>query len=82
MDLADRLFDIRQNGFNPFTHDTILDKTKLKAFPCDKLNVTKMMISVSDRVEKMVGKGEIACTSNYSLSHNVFGKRFLSQTRH
>ena len=48
MDLADPLFDIRQNGVNPFPHDKILDKTKLKALADDKLNVTKMTVSVSD----------------------------------
>ena len=37
-----------------------------------------MIISVFDREENIVGKGEIACTSNFSFSHNVF-KRFLSQ---
>ena len=37
-----------------------------------------MIISVFERVENIVGKGEIACTSNFSFSHNVF-KRLLSQ---
>ena len=60
--------------------DKSLDQTKLKAFADDKLNVTKMIISVFDRVENIVGKGEIACTSNFSFSHNVF-KRLLSQVR-
>ena len=57
---------------NPFPLDKILDQTKLKAFADDKLDVTKMIISVFDRVENIVGKGEIACTSNFSFSHNVF----------
>ena len=35
-----------------------------------------MIISVFDRVENIVGKGEIACASNFSFSHNVF-KRIL-----
>ena len=65
---------------NPFPHEKILDQTKLKAFADDKLDVTKMIISVFDRVENIVGKGEIACKSNFSFSNNVF-KRFLSQTR-
>ena len=65
---------------NPFPHDKILDQTKLKAFADNKLNVTKVIISVFDRVENIVGKGEIACTSNFSFSHNVF-KRLLSQRR-
>ena len=61
----------------PFAHDKILDQTKLKAFADDKLNVTKMIISVFDRAENIVEKGEIACSSNFSFSHNVF-KRLLS----
>ena len=39
-----------------------------------------MIISVYNRVESIVGKGEITCTSNFSFSHNVF-TRLLSQTR-
>ena len=35
---------------NPFPHDKILDQTKLKAFADDILNVTKLIISVFDRV--------------------------------
>ena len=68
----------------PFPDDKILDQTKLKAFAddkFDKLNITKMITSVFERVENIVGKGEIACTSNFSLSHNVF-KRLLSHRRH
>ena len=65
---------------NPFPHNKILDQTKLKAFANNKLNLTKMIISVFDGVENIVGKGKIACTSNFSFSHNVF-KRLLSQTR-
>ena len=33
-----------------------------------------MIISVFDRVENIVRKGEIACTSNFSFSNNVFQK--------
>ena len=47
---------------NPLPDDKILDWSKLKAFADDKLNV-KMIISVSDRVGNIVGKGEIVCTS-------------------
>ena len=48
----------------------ILDQTKLKAFADHKLNVTKMVISIFDRVENIVEKGEIGCTSNFSFSHS------------
>ena len=57
---------------SPLPDNKILEWSKLKAFADDKLNVTKMVISVLDRVENIVGKGEIACTSNFSFSHNVF----------
>ena len=60
-----------------FPHDKIMDQNKLEAFADNKLNGTKMLISVFDRVENIVGTGEIACTSNFSFSHNVF-KRLLS----
>ena len=66
------------NCLNPFPHHKVLEQTKLKAFADDKFNVTKMIISVFDRVENIVGKGEIASTSDFSFSHNVF-KRLLSQ---
>ena len=66
--------------FNPFLHDKILGQTKLKAFADDKLNVTKMIISIFDREENIAGKEEIACASDFSFSCNVF-KRLLSQTR-
>ena len=62
--------------FNPFPKEKILDKIKLKAFADDKFSVTKMIISVFDRVEKTVGKGEIACISNFSISHNVLKASF------
>ena len=42
------------------TNDNILNRTKFKAFADDKLNVAKIMISVFDRVENIVGKGENA----------------------
>ena len=62
------------------THHKILDQTKLKAFADDRSNVKKMIISAFERVEKIVGKGEIACVSNFYFFHNVF-KRPLSQMR-
>ena len=62
----------------PFPHNKFFDQTKLNAFGDEKLSVTKIIISVFDREENIVGKGEIACTSNFSFSHNVF-KRLLSK---
>ena len=73
-------FSRRSLPFNPLPNDKILDRTKLKAFADDKLYVTKMIISVFDRVENIVGKGKIASTSTFFFSYNVC-KRLLSQTR-
>ena len=64
---------------NSLQNDKIFDWSKFKGFADDKLNVTKMIISVFDRVENIVGKEEISCTSNFSFSHNAF-KRLLFQT--
>ena len=61
---------------NPFPLYKILDQPKLKAFADNKLNVTKMIIPVFYRLENVVEKGEIACTSNFSFSHNVFKRLF------
>ena len=65
---------------NPIPNDKILDQTKLKAFADDKLNVTNAIISVVGRVENIVGKEEIACTSNFSFSQKLF-KFLLSWIR-
>ena len=61
-------------GVNPLTDDKILDHTKLKAFANDKLNVTKMIISVFDRAENIVGKGEIARYEQFLLFPQCFQK--------
>ena len=67
-------------GLNFFPNDKILDITKLKTFADDKINVAQMMISLFDRVENIVGKGEMLDTSIFSFSRNVF-KMPLSQGR-
>ena len=46
---------------NPLPNDKILDVSKLKAIADNKLNVAKMIISLLDRVQNTVGKGENAC---------------------
>ena len=40
-----------------------------------------MIVPVFDRVENIVGRREIASTSDFSFSHRVL-KRLLSQSRH
>ena len=55
-------------------NDTILDWSKLKAFADEKLRVAKMIISVYDRVENIVGKGENAGYQHFLLFPRCFQK--------
>ena len=52
---------------NPLPKNKILDMTKLKAFADEKLNIVKMMISLLDRVENTLGKGENAVYQHFLL---------------
>ena len=57
--------------FNSLSNDKILDVTKLKAFADDKISVAQMIISVFDRLENIVGKGE-----NAGYQHFLFTQCF------
>ena len=52
---------------NSLPNNKILDVTKLKAFADNKINVAQVMISVFDRVENIVGKGENAGYQHFLL---------------
>ena len=58
--------------FTSSPNDKILDVTKLNAFADDKVNVAQMLVSVFDRIENIVGKGENAGYKHFSFSHYVF----------
>ena len=63
---------------NSLTDKQILDMTRLKAFADDKLNVARMMISLLDRVEKIVGKRRKCWLPAFSSLWEVFfSKAFL-----
>ena len=62
------------NIFIPSPNDKILDVTKLKAFADDKLNIVKMLISLYNRVENTVGKGENAGYQHFLLFPQCFRK--------
>ena len=55
-----------------------MDWTKFKAFADNKLNVAKIMISISDRVKNIVVKGENACYQYFSPFPQLFEKVFFS----
>ena len=52
---------------NPLPNGKILNWSKLKAFSDDKIIVTEIMISLPDRVENIVGKGENAGYQHFLL---------------
>ena len=54
--------------------------TKLKAFEDDKLYVAKVMISLFDRKENIVGKGEDAGNQHFLLFPQCFQKPSFSRS--
>ena len=63
---------------NSLPNDKTLDVTKLKAFADNKINVGQMMISVFDRVENIVGKGENAGYQHFLIFPQCFQKASFS----
>ena len=66
--------------FNPFPDDKKLTLSKLKAFADDKIDITYMIISVFDRVENIVEKGENAGYQHFLLFPQSFQKTSFSGT--
>ena len=58
--------------------EKIIALSKLKAFADNNINMAEMEQFFFDRVENMVGKGEMLIISIFSFFHNVY-KRLLSQ---
>ena len=52
--------DMTEIMFNPFPNDKFWAPTKLKAFANEKFSVAKLLISLFDMVENIVGKRENA----------------------
>ena len=65
--------------FNSLPNGKILDWSKFKAFADDKINVSEMMISFSDKVENIVGKGENAGDQHFLLSTQGFQQPSFSR---
>ena len=61
-------------------NDNFLYLTKFKTFADDKLNITRIMISVFDKIETLWEKGKMLVNSIFSFSNNV-SKRVLHQGR-
>ena len=59
---------------NSLPSDKIVHRTKLKAFADNKLNIAKMTISLYDRVENNVVKGENAGLPVFSPFPTMFSK--------
>ena len=61
-------------GINPFPDNKNLTWSKLKVFAVDKINIILMIISVFDRIENIVGKGENAVYQHFLLFLQCFEK--------
>ena len=59
---------------NLLPNDNISDVTKLKACAEDKFNIAKVMISLFDRIENIVGKRENAGYQHFLLFPQCFEK--------
>ena len=59
-------------------NDNFLDLTKFKVFADDKENVPKFRISVFDRVQNIVGKGENAGYQHFLRVSQCFQKPSIS----
>ena len=59
-------------SFNPFPNDKILDWPKFKVLADN--NFAKMMISLNDKVENIMGKGENAGYQHFLLKPQCFQK--------
>ena len=61
-------------------NDKILDWPILKVSADDNLNVTKMMISLYDKVGNIVGKGENASYQHFLLFSQCFQNTYTADT--
>ena len=62
---------------DPLSNDKFLDMPKLKVFADDILNVANMTISLYDRAENTLGKGENADYQHFLLFPQCFPKPSL-----
>ena len=62
---------------NPLQNDRILDRSKLKAFADNKVNVAQKLKFVYGRVEYIVGKGEYAVCQHFLLFPQCYQNSFL-----
>ena len=62
---------------NSLPNNNSLDRTKFKVFADNKSNAAKIMNSVLDRVENIVGKGENAGNQHFLLFPQCFHKASL-----
>ena len=66
--------------FNSPLNNKVLDKSKLKAFADDKINVTEKLKFVLQRVKKHMGKGENAGDQHFLLFAHCFQRASFSRS--
>ena len=73
-DLKSALNVMSATRLNSLPNDTILDRSKLKAFADDNSNVYRKLKFALGRVENIVGKGENAGNQHFLLFPQCFQK--------
>ena len=63
---------MRKRHFKPFPKRQILNSSKLKEFADNNFKFDENGGKFIKQVENTVGKGDFACTSNFSFSLRVF----------
>ena len=65
---------VKRQCFYPSPNKKLLDLTKFNASAHDKLNITRMMISLLDRIDNTAGKEENAGYQHFLLFPQCFPK--------
>ena len=65
---------LKFKNIDSLPNDKFLDLTKFKAFAEDKLDMANMVMSVFDKVENIVGKGEYAGYQHFLLFSTMISK--------
>ena len=65
---------MKMHCFKSLQSNKILNVTKVRAFADDKLKAARMMISLIDRVENTMGKGENPGYQHFLLCPQCFPK--------
>ena len=77
---ASLIYDAKRKTVNSLPNDETSDWSKMKAFADDKINVSKNLRSVLERIQNIVGKGENVGNQHFLLFLQYFPKASYSRS--